>query len=117
MQTVCTPDNKSKSALSMIQTFTTPMKLGDDAITGGSGMELFPNPASEQVSISVYSHQQATGKLLITDVFGKILISEPMLLEVGLNEKEAITSDLASGIYFVTVETGSLKQTRKLVIE
>jgi photosystem II stability/assembly factor-like uncharacterized protein len=75
-------------------------------------INLYPNPASEQLnielpSVSAFSYQ-------ISDVLGKSVINGV----VNGDSKAAInTSNLKSGIYFLTVQSEGQKATRKIVIE
>ncbi len=73
---------------------------------------VYPNPANESVTISV-DENMIGSKLSITDITGRrILISN---IEHRISNVEV--RELASGVYFVTLENERERVTKKLVIE
>ncbi|MBK9285152.1 MAG: T9SS type A sorting domain-containing protein [Sphingobacteriaceae bacterium] len=76
-----------------------------------NSMNVFPNPAKDQLNINI------TGVIdysfLITDVLGK-----PVKAGLSGGEKVSLNvSDLASGIYFLTVQSQGHKSVKKIIIE
>ncbi len=72
---------------------------------------IYPNPTSSYITINSsisFSH------LLIRDAIGRILITPK--LPANTTHKELDISELAAGVYFVTVESERGKVTKKLVI-
>ncbi len=73
---------------------------------------VYPNPTSSHITINSsisFSH------LLIRDAIGRILITQT--LPANTTHKELCISELAAGVYFVTVESERGRVTRKLVKE
>ena len=77
----------------------------------------FPNPASNQVLIRVNIAEEAMTTMRITNSFGvvvKTLLND--VLAAGEYEISADIGDIASGSYFLTVESGKNRQTRQMSV-
>ena len=80
------------------------------------GMQLFqnyPNPVTDETSISLYIPEKAVVNCLINDILGRQIISTKILLDKGLhhfNFKPGQTE-----IYFFTVSTQEANQTIKII--
>lgn len=62
-------------------------------------MDVFPNPANDQVSIALHSSIPASGMLVITDNTGKAIVVQQ------INSQDAVkiaTANFANGLYFVS---------------
>lgn len=78
-------------------------------------MELFPNPATDQVILSVET--SSIGQITLTDLLGHILQKQE-LTESGKQKLLLDTSDLSSGTYLVELKQASGKRLlKKLVIQ
>ncbi|MFC4632594.1 T9SS type A sorting domain-containing protein [Dokdonia ponticola] len=75
---------------------------------------LYPNPASDQVTLT-YAGQEQLQQLAIIDVQGKII--ERITLQDFNTSKTIDISRLAKGIYFVNVQSKSTTITQKLIIK
>ena len=81
-----------------------------------SDVVLYPNPASDNLSVVINSKGTNKGLVNILDITGKILSSHDVSLETGKNLVSENTSDLPSGIYFVQVKCNESFITKKLVV-
>jgi hypothetical protein len=74
---------------------------------------LYPNPATESITISIENGLDKNQKLRIIDVSGKLV------MESYINSTQAILdiSKLKKGVYFVTLFTNKGQKTRKLVLQ
>lgn len=86
--------------------------LGIDENSLVSKINIFPNPASNQVTISLGSLQQLVA-LAITDTTGKIVYKtkESEAQNIKIN-----TTDFANGIYLVQIKAKDYVTTKKLVV-
>ncbi|MBE0654808.1 MAG: T9SS type A sorting domain-containing protein, partial [Bacteroidales bacterium] len=78
--------------------------------SGQYGMDLYPNPATDQVFISF--HTAESRKIRLTDPGGKILhtaTTSETELSIPVQAYEA-------GIYILTVETGNFVESQKLIL-
>lgn len=82
-----------------------------------SSMELFPNPASDNVYLKVNSTKNADAKVMIYNSLGSAISEKNITLSEGKNKIDFNTESLSAGIYFVNIRTGKTTVTRKLVIK
>ena len=79
-----------------------------------SGIMMYPNPATDQVSIAM---KESFGKVVnvnITSVSGAMVRT----IQAENNGLLSInTSDITSGVYMVTVSSGNNVYTQKLIVE
>lgn len=77
-------------------------------------MELFPNPADEAVTVRIVLNEPAAGKVLLTDISGKILrqydldsLNRPLMVSAA---------GLLPGMYFVSFVSEGMLMSRKLLL-
>jgi hypothetical protein len=80
-----------------------------------SSFKLFPNPATEQVTVS-FLNDTKTAKLAIYTVDGREVFKHSAN-NISSNELEINTSELAPGVYIIQVNTSGKISTNKLIIE
>ena len=90
-----------------VDSFSVDRPLSSDSFFKNN-FSLYPNPVNNVLNISIKNELSIT-KLTITDINGRIVISESSVIN-SLN-----VSDLSSGIYLVSVETNEGKGTTKFV--
>ncbi len=82
-----------------------------------SSINIFPNPATEKITVELNTKIQSTITLQIIDVTGK-LISENNIGEVyGKYSHELNTSGIAKGTYFLKISTNDNFEVKKIIIE
>ena len=80
-------------------------------------VSIYPNPAINETSITIKSDiaiNDATLKII--NVIGKVYNVKQINLMPGINNYKLDTKDLATGVYFVSLETGKSVISKKLVI-
>ncbi|MBS3914906.1 MAG: esterase-like activity of phytase family protein [Bacteroidetes bacterium] len=91
-----------------------PMKMDEATETFA---HLFPNPASDMVSIEMHLESASTINISISDISGKMLEQKQMnATESGTLTYGISTSNLPNGIYFVSISNGILSEKIKLVV-
>lgn len=70
-------------------------------------LTIHPNPVADEVEIVSVTHQSMTSVLKIMDSFGHVMVQYPWDEHDGLNRLQINVSNLAKGVYFVTLENGS----------
>lgn len=76
---------------------------------------IYPNPATEKVTISIYSADNQTSTIRVFDSNGKVIQELPSTLQVGDNSIDMNVQQWADGIYFIQILTEKGQQTtRKL---
>lgn len=90
-------------------------QLANDYI---NSLVIYPNPTSQNASISftMIEHNKVT--INIYDVLGNLVseVSQNNSFEKGNNIVNLNSSNLASGIYYITLEINNTKETKKLII-
>ncbi len=85
-------------------------RLGDEEnlIEETSTLEVYPNPASNELTIVAFSDD---AKVTIMDISGKIVLEETMM-----NYTKVISIEqLNNGIYFIKIESGDRSEIKKFV--
>ena len=78
---------------------------------------MFPNPATDQLTVEVPIEGESDVQVAIFDVAGKSTIQEYHTLGKGDNRITLDVSRLPSGIYFVQVRNGEQAHTRKFTVQ
>lgn len=78
---------------------------------------LYPNPASDFVNVAYKQNKNQPTFIDIYNLKGQKVISNPVSNQtIGVNHIRLNISGLSKGVYLVNVNTGSQKQTMKLII-
>lgn len=85
--------------------------LDNNSNIDSSNWLIFPNPASEYVTIQ--SQSSIEGKISVFNQLGAQLLSE----NISGNTKELHISNLPKGLYFVTISSENRKVTKKLIVK
>lgn len=81
-------------------------------------VSVYPNPASDISILAMNAINSSNVNINIYDVTGKLVstIAKNIIIEEGYNEFKINTSNIPSGIYFVTLESAVGKETVKLMV-
>ncbi|MGZ5192091.1 MAG: T9SS type A sorting domain-containing protein, partial [Flavisolibacter sp.] len=94
--------------------------LGIEKITNGviNSFVLYPNPATANTTISFSIAEKNKVSVNVYDVLGNLVstLSQSNDFEKGSNTISLNTSNLASGIYYISLDINGSKETKKLVI-
>ncbi|MCC6458957.1 MAG: T9SS type A sorting domain-containing protein, partial [Saprospiraceae bacterium] len=84
---------------------------------GQSEVRLFPNPASDEVWISLNSETDTEAQLLFFDLGGRLVLQQQVPVEQGENRFRVPLADVPAGLYLVQVQpTGGKSSTHRLVV-
>ena len=96
-----------------------PPAVGLNDVTNPFGsMSAYPNPANKETIISYSLKEAGNVSIRLFDVVGKEIISLPQGNQAaGVEYQVSVnTENLANGIYFYTINTNGMQQTKKLVV-
>ena len=79
-------------------------------------IELFPNPASENINIVFINGNLEAGRLKIYNSIGQLMLNEEILMTSGQNEKAVDVSMFAKGGYLLFIENSEEVTSKKFVI-
>jgi hypothetical protein len=102
-------DNQGLIAYSRILSFTRPL---NPAI---AFMQLQPNPASSQLSVTLFSTKETPANLRLYTAVGQQLAAWPVDLHVGATSMVLPVSNLAAATYFLVVETQDARQVKGFI--
>ena len=85
-------------------------------VSGLTDVKLYPNPASTVCTIDISSADNMDVTVSLVDVVGAVLQSTKWQVHSGANKLDIDVANIASGIYEVTMSSGSGRITRKLNI-
>ncbi|MBC8172403.1 MAG: T9SS type A sorting domain-containing protein [Chitinophagales bacterium] len=98
-----------------ISSFKTSCIEGVENIQSNLFVDLYPNPASDNITLSVTSAFSGDATIKITDAVGRNMYEDHTVIVPDFT-KEISVENLAAGIYFVTVEQNGFVTNKKLVI-
>ncbi len=77
---------------------------------------IFPNPASDEITILLPFGGDSEGNLYISDIMGKVILNQNIQGAKGQNQIMIDVGSINNGLYLVTFKTGDDVYTQKLVI-
>ena len=87
------------------------------AVAHHDGLRIFPNPASNEATISYKLDKDAQVSLRIFDISGRNIATRHLGQRLaGENSQTIHCGDLATGIYFIQIQSGDQTRNGKLVI-
>ena len=92
--------------------------LVDNKVTPESGisdLSIYPNPATNFVNVSLTSDAQNIN-VNVVDMSGKVLYNDVFSHDGGTQTYKVPVSELASGIYFLNMDTPTGKVVRKFIV-
>ncbi len=77
---------------------------------------IYPNPASAQVTIDIVAATEQPVSVSFTDMLGREVLAGQWQLSTGFNDRKYDISSLADGVYHVTVKAGNSFFTKVLAV-
>lgn len=81
--------------------------------TNCSSMEeevgLFPNPTADELNLAFDAPISAMGTIKIIDGFGRVVMKEDQLVNIGYNKLQLDTKRLEAGVYYINLTFGAQK--------
>ncbi len=82
-----------------------------------SMIQLYPNPAKEQVTVSCQIELPGNLKITLSNMLGQTMLKQVYLHQpAGSRTYQVNLSGIRSGIYMVSIESSGSVQTRKLIV-
>ena len=92
--------------------------IAEEITTGiGNKFSVYPNPARNFANLAFNAEVAGNAKVLVINQTGSEVIRKTIPVNEGANTAKVDINHLANGVYFVKIQTGSLVQMAKLVIE
>lgn len=99
------------------QNIEVPVGIQDASTTGIDQLNLFPNPTTDNVFVSVNLAKASKVNVQMFDVMGRLVNELPaQSMDAGQNKVEMNTANLAEGVYSVRIQTETGSVTKQLSI-
>jgi hypothetical protein len=86
------------------------------SISGASGMEVFPNPADENITVQMLIDNTGVMRLSVKDMLGRTVLTLPEeTVQSGLFSKNLSLGTLPQGVYLVEVQQDARRKVMKVV--
>ncbi|MEG2069940.1 MAG: T9SS type A sorting domain-containing protein, partial [Bacteroidales bacterium] len=79
-------------------------------------MNIYPNPATENVTIIVNSKDNAQAEMNITNMMGQVVYNQSIALSNGVNQFNVNVNSFSNGIYLVNIKTKNGVTAQKLIV-
>lgn len=81
------------------------------------GLSIYPNPADDEMNLLFNVESAQAVQVQIQDLYGKIAQNHLINANSGSNMVMMNTNQLAAGVYFVTVKTGTAQQVLQFIVK
>lgn len=105
----------SNGLIKFNKTYTEPGTTGVNELTNATGMKLYPNPTTNNATLSFTSIEATELNVHVLDMSGRSLFNTTINTTVGAQNLSIPTADLQSGAYIILVDDGSSISTQKLM--
>lgn len=90
--------------------------LSINEVESNIGMNVFPNPAVNNATVSFELNGEAAVNVTVTDLAGQVVYTNNLGNVAGAQNVEINTASMANGVYMVNVEANGAVSTQKLVV-
>ncbi len=91
--------------------------INENTYLNNHSVEIYPNPATDNLTVHFKFNETCSGKMKLIDVFGSIVKAKSFEKKYGEVEYNFSVSDLPSGIYLLTILTDNELFTLKVITE
>ena len=88
-----------------------------EAVNPMTAARVYPNPATDVLNIEVNASQASEMSINVYNIMGQNVMSKNVNITTGMNTRSISTSELTSGIYFVTVKANGFENTMKFIVK
>ncbi len=89
----------------------------EQAVNPMTSTRVYPNPATDMLNIEVNASQASEMSINVYNIMGQNVMSKNVNINTGINCPSISTSELSSGIYFVTVKANGFENTMKFIVK
>ncbi len=89
----------------------------EEAVNPMTSTRVYPNPATDVLNIEVNASQASEMSINVYNIMGQNVMSKNVNINSGINRPSISTSELTSGIYFVTVKANGFENTMKFIVK
>ena len=89
----------------------------NEAVNPMTSTRVYPNPATDVLNIEVNASQASEMSISVYNIMGQNVMNQNVNITTGMNTRSISTSELSSGIYFVTVKANGFENTMKFIVK
>ena len=89
----------------------------NEAINPMTSTRVYPNPATDVLNIEVNASQASEMNISVYNIMGQNVMNKTVNVTTGMNTRSISTSELNSGIYFLTVKANGFENTMKFIVK
>jgi len=91
--------------------------LSVDSFAINKVYSIYPNPANEELHISLISNAVREASYVVYDIVGKTVFKGDLSLDNNIQSRKINTSELANGVYLLKINSGKVSATKKIVVK
>jgi hypothetical protein len=91
--------------------------VGIEELLLNGRMNIYPNPASEQIHIAFDAIEDFDMEIVVTDITGKQLISDSYIAGIGANKISYDFSGFSKGMYLLNIMSDKGSLNYKLIVK
>ena len=89
----------------------------NEAVNPMTAVRVYPNPTTDVLNIEVNASQPSALNISVFNLMGQKVMEQNTTVNTGINRPSISTSELNSGIYFVTVKANGFENTMKFIVK
>lgn len=90
--------------------------VGVEEVSNINSISLFPNPTQNVATLELSLVENVKATVTVTDVTGKVMLTETQQFNSGMNRVQINTADYANGLYLVNIRNGAESKTIRMVV-
>ena len=91
--------------------------LNEEVVNPMNEVKVYPNPVTDVLNINVNASQASEMNISVYNITGQKVMEKNVNIHGGINTPSINTSNLTSGIYFVTVKANGFENTLKFIVK
>ena len=95
--------------------------LGNCIRVGETGaataLNVYPNPATDLATIVFNGTEGADFNLNMVDIAGRVVMTERGTAVAGMNQRNVVVSEMASGVYFINIQINGVSEQIRVMID
>ena len=88
-----------------------------EAVNALTTTRVYPNPVQGMMNIEINASMSSDMNISIYNLTGQVVMEKNVSVNTGINTTTVNTSELSSGVYFVTVNANGFSKTTKVVVK
>jgi len=91
--------------------------LSVDSFAINKVYSIYPNPANNELNISLISNAVREASYVVYDILGKAVFKGDLSLDNNIQSRKINTSQLTNGVYLLKIDSGKVSATKKIVVK